>query len=215
MADDLDILTREEAKSALNIQHGDVEVNVELGQVVTAASRFLDAHFGAVVVRDVVDEHHDGAGDFIVLAQAPASSRTPNTITDLSISEYDAGVEQVLTLETVNASPATAVRLVGNRLYRRSAWRDAVFASSGVVVSYTTGRFAATVNVDALFKEACAAVVMHFWQHRGSQSGVATFGQEGAPFSGVPFMTERLVEKLKAMLPGEFLAADFVSVPIR
>lgn len=192
----LDVITLAEAKTGLNIT--DTDTDAELAQVITAASRFVDSVYGAVVARTITDEQHTGGGSRIWLRQRPVASIT-------TVTEYASGTPTVLTAETLAASGTYAVDLGMGYIRRRDSWYDSRFATSGVLVTYVAGRYATTAAVDPKFKEAGVIAVQHLMQHRGAQSGAATFGGEGAPFAGVPFSSSVLRDKLIALFPEEWL----------
>ena len=187
---DQDILTLAEAKAALNIPAATADYDTELAQVITAASRFVDSVFGPVVRRTITDERHYGAGTSVTLNQSPVASVT-------TVTEYSGGVATVLTAESDTV--AGTYTLDDNVLHRRASWGGAYFARQSVVVTCVAGRYASTATVDAKFKEAAVVALIHFWQHRGANSGAGTFGGDGAPFGGVPFSTDTLRKKLQAM----------------
>lgn len=196
-----DILTLEEAKPALNIPASDERYDTELAQVVSAASQFVDSIDGPVVKRTVTEEHHGGHYS-ILLKNYPVASVT-------SVVEYSNGTATTLTAETLTTAGTYRIDLTNGVLYRRNQWYAASFASSGVAVTYVAGRFDSTAMVDAVYKQAAVAALVHFWQHRGAQSGAATFGGDGAPFGAVPFSTMQLRKQLTAMLtrtPGPAVA---------
>lgn len=202
MADTYDLLTLAEAKAAINVATSDTTVDTELAQVITAASRMCDQVYGPVVTRTVTSEVHDGGLGTIWPRQTPALSVT-------SVTEYDYTTSTALTAETNLSKPSSGYLLVGDghrvKLLRRSAGSDAKFPAGrgNVLVTYTAGRYASTAAVDARFKEACAVVVVHLWQHRGAGSGATGFAGEGPAFGAVPFSTDVLRQKLRAMLPSD------------
>lgn len=206
MTDTLDVLTLGEAKSAINATgESDPNVESELGQVITAASRVLDRVYGPVVSRQrtwsVLAPQRYGP---IVLDDVPVSSRTFAVTVD-SVTEYDQGVATVLTAETATVAGTYRFDSRTGRIYRRSSWRPWHWPAQEVVVVYTAGRAANTAAVDEGMKEAAAVVVAHLWQHRGAGSGAAVPGGEGPMFGAVPFSSKVLRDKLRALYPDECL----------
>ena len=202
-ADLLDILTLAEAKRALNIPQSDTDVEAELAQVITSASRFVDSVYGPVVNRSVTRTFPEPKGT-IRLPDVPPGSPT-FTVTFTSVTEYSAGTATVLTAE--DADTAGTYRYYSDKaaLKRRSSWSDTSWGSQEVVVVYTAGRAVNTAAVDEKFKEAGAVAVAHLWQHRGANSAAGVPGSEGQFFGGVPFKTGLLREKLREMYPEEAL----------
>lgn len=199
MADTLDVLTLAEAKTALNIPDATTTYNTELAQVITAASRFVDSVYGPVVRRTVTSERLEpGSIGIVQLRFAPIVSVS-------SVKEYKGGAESTLTAETETAAGDYRLDLRRGRIYRRESWQAYPFGYQSVVVTYIAGRATDTASADPKFKEAAVVALIHFWQHRGANSGAASFGGDGAPFGGVPFSTEKLREKLASMYPEEVL----------
>ena len=195
MADTLDILTLTEAKAALNIPSSDTSNDTELAQVITAASRFVDSVYGPVVQRTVTKAFSAPYGTLWL--------DRPAAIT--SVTEYVSGTGTVLTAEDFDTAGTYRVDLTTGRLARRSSWADYPWVGHEVVVVYTSGRAANTAAVDETFKEAAVVALIHLWQHRGAQSGAASFGGDGAPFGGVPFSSKQLRDKLKSLYPEEWV----------
>lgn len=201
---DLDVLTLEEAKAALNIAADDTDTptETELAQVVAAASRMCDQIYGPIVQRTVTDELYDGGRSRIWFDQSPVLEVD-------EVIEYASTTPTTLTAETNVSKPTSAYRLVnrGHLAYleRRSTGNAATFPSGqdNVVVTYEAGRYEDTDAVDARFKEAAAVVVVHLWQHRGAGSGAAVLGGEGPMFGAVPFSSNVLRDKLRAMFPDD------------
>lgn len=205
MADELDILTLVEAKAALNIGLGDNDYDLELEQVITAASRLVDDIAGPVVQRTVTTEAHTGYGDTVRLNLTPVSSVT-------TVAEYAGSVSTTLTAETTPGLAGAGYLLAdgtthGARLIRRSGGYDTYWTAgrSNVLVTYVAGRVASTAAVDPIFKAAAVAALNHLWQARGAGSGTAVPGAEGPAFGAVPFSVDVLRKRLRAMLGGEAL----------
>ncbi len=186
MADTLDLITLAEAKSALNNPPSDVDT--ELAQVITAVSQRLDDLCGAVVIRTVTSEAHDGGCPAIFLRRAPVSVLSATTITTLT--EYSGTTSTVLTAETVGTTPSTGYLFVVEQgtIFRRSGGSDATFPTGrrNVVVTYQGGRYANTGAVAPKFKQAAAIAVAHVWTNIGAGSGAGGFSGEGAAMYGIP-----------------------------
>ena len=199
-ADTLDIITVAEFEAAINIDASDPISLEEKEQVVTAASRMVDQIFGPVVVRTVTGELHDGGNARLWPRQTPVSSVS-------ALAEYDHLTATTLTAESNVLKPANAYTLQADGhyavVYRRATGSDYTFVSGrrNVTITYVAGRYANTAAVDRRFKEAATVCAIHLFQVRGAGEGVSA--GDGAPFGGVPYNTDTLVKKLKAMLPDE------------
>lgn len=190
-----DILTTAEAGAALNMSAGEQTANAtELAQVISAASAFVDSVYGPVVARAVTKS--------VVSPSGTVWLDRPLSIT--SVTEYVSGTGTVLTAESSGTAGTYRIDTATGALTRRSSWGNTYWSGHEVVVVYSSGRYANTASVDPKFKEAAVVALVHFWQHRGSQSGFGTPGGDGAPFGGVPFSSKQLREKLKAMFPEEW-----------
>lgn len=189
-----DIISITEAYAGLNITTATEQATVatELASVVTAASRFVDSIDGAVVMRPVTETVRNPSGSTIVLDTYPVSVT--------AVTEYSGGVATVLAAESSSVAGGFTFEASNGVLSRRSSWYATSFQGQTLEVTYTAGRYVNTAAVDPLYKEAAVEAVIHFWQARGANSGAATFGGEGAPFGGIPFSTDKLREKLTAML---------------
>ena len=190
----LNIITLDEAKRALNIALSDTSVDVELSQVVTAASRFVDSVYGPVVQREVTESFVSPSG--AIWLDRPLSVTT--------VTEYSSGTPTVLTAEDFDTAGTYRLDATTGALARRSSWATVAWNAHEVVAVYQAGRHATTAAVDAKFKEAAVVALIHFWQHRGANSGAASFGGDGAPYGGVPFSSKQLREKLIALCPDEW-----------
>lgn len=204
MADILDVLTLVEGKTALNIPSSETGYDTELAQVITAASRLVDSVYGPVVTRSVTKTYFEPCGPLIL--DVPPGSPT-FTVTSLAVTEYTSGAATVLSAETATVATGNDYRYrpATGQLVRRASWSDYFWGSQEVLVVYVGGRSASTAAVDAKFKEAAAACLVHLWQHRGANSIAATESGDGAPFGAVPFSTATLRKKLRAMFPEECL----------
>ncbi len=190
----IDILSLSEAKAALNIPIATTDFDVELAQVISQASRFVDSIDGAVVMRTLTETVRNPRGASIILDTYPVVVST--------VVEYSGGTASTLTAESVTTAGGFTFDADTGVLHRRSSWYATGFAGETLVVTYTAGRYVNTAAVDALYKGAAVAALIHFWQVRGANSGAATFGGEGAPFGGVPYSTMQLRKQLQATLCG-------------
>lgn len=200
-ADTYDLLTAPEARFAINDLAGSYDTS-ELEQLVTAASRLCDSVFGPIVTRAFTKTVEKPYGR--IQLDVPVGSPT-FAVTFTTVTEYTSGTGTLLTAE--DADTQGTYRYYANLgvVARRSAWTDTYWASQEVVIVGTWGRYANTAAVDRKFKEAAAAALVHYAQHRGSQSGFGTPGGDGVPFGGVPFSTDTMRKKLAAMMPEEAL----------
>ena len=160
MANDIDIVTLEEAKQAIGSslsRSGDVDERLE--RWITAVSQRIDDLYGAVVQRTVTDEVHYAAGglDSIVPRYQPVVSIS-------ALTEYVNGTGTVLTAEDFDT--VGTYRLIqdadSHRIYRRSGWLG--FPYQGVVkLTYVAGRYSSTETVDAKYKVAAEGVLIGMW----------------------------------------------------
>lgn len=191
-----DILTTAEAGAALNMSASEQTANAtELAQVVSAASGFVDSvgnGIHGVAVKRLVTEDlfPTSPSSTLILTYHPAS--------DLTVTEYVSGTGTELTASD-GLTTAGEYLLIDGQLHRRSSW-GASHWLGGVRVEYTAGLYDNTASVSPLYKEAAVAALVHFWQHRGSQSGFGAAGGDGAPFGGVPFSTDVLRKKIAMIL---------------
>lgn len=165
MAHAEDVLTLDEAKTALNLT-GTAKHDAELPAWVTAVSRRLDRAVGPIVRREVT-EVLSGGGDVIHTRLYPVSSYT-------SVTEYSDTTGTVLTVETNLSKPNAAYlpypysgnpTLFNGRLRRRGGGSDVRFTSgdSNVAVVYVAGRFATTGAVDEIYKTAARIMLQNLW----------------------------------------------------
>lgn len=199
-----DLLTLPEAKAALNIPEDDVDNDVELAQVISAATALLEQWVGPVIVRSAVTEYLRGGTATVRPTQTPVYSVT-------SVTDYDGATATVLTVDTPGSAynadgfylDAPVPHVVGVR--RRATGCDYPFtAGPGTVkVIYVPGRFATLAAVTPLFKEAATVCLVHLWQHRGANSAFGTAAGDGAPYGGVPFSTDTLRKKVRSMMGAE------------
>ncbi len=194
----IDILTMLEAHNALNIPIATTDYDVELAQVITAASRFVDSIDGAVVMRTQTETVRNPRGASIILDTYPVVVST--------VVEYSGGTATTLTAESVTTAGGFTFEAATGVLHRRSSWYATGFAGETLVVTYTAGRYVNTAAVDALYKGAAVAALIHFWQVRGSGNGVGVLGGDGERFGGVPYSTAQLRKQLQATLCGDGLA---------
>lgn len=181
MADQLDVLTLQEAKQALNLtqteRHDD-----ELPFYITAVSQTMDRLIGPVVKRTVTNETHDGGRRFIRLQYYPV-------VTITSLKEYRDTVPTVLLPETPESKPDEAYLTVpytrnvvadkslkGALVYRRSSrWhnRDARFecGTGNIVVSYVAGRVDDTASVPRYYKMAASLILANYWRSQQDSTG--------------------------------------------
>lgn len=154
-----DILTTLEARHALRLGLEDVTLEPELARLITSASRLIDSHFGAMVVRTVTAEKHNAPrSPYLQLRQSPVSSITSVTLdgTALASTGYqliEGGYQEFL----ARVSGYTPVGWVSARL-------------QGISVTYVAGRYATTSVVPAVVKDACVVQLRHMW--RPTQHGV-------------------------------------------
>lgn len=191
---DIDIITLDEAKAALNMDLDDDTFDDELAMFVTAVSERIDDLCGPVVKRAVTDEVHIGGGAIIWPHQPPVD-------TIESIIEYASGAATTLSAESLTVAGDYVFDNAGTHnalLRRRSSWSNRSFGGGQVVVSYTAGRFDTTDDVSAKFKQAAAKTLAWLW--KGDQGvGSATFGgAEETSLFGLGFALPNVVVELLA-----------------
>ena len=189
-----DAITLAEAKAALNITGDGVVNDVELGQVVSAATALVEEWVGPLVIRSFSESLDGGSGE-VWLTNEPVSVT--------SVTEYVGTSGTALTAEA--AGVAGGYLADGRALYRRTgaydrAWR---YGRRNVAVTYTAGRYADTASVGPLAKEATVICLVHLWQHRGAGSGAGIQGGDGPAFGAVPFSSDVLRKKIRALMPNE------------
>jgi hypothetical protein len=188
MADVLDLLTIEEARTAVGLSFVDTSSDVRLGALVTAVSRMIDEEFGAMVARSatsVVDgESFRSEFDSPLLPGLPRGrGRSSVTVTPWPILSVTSIVENGVTLS------ASDYRVVPNgqgRIQRRNAsqligW---AFGFQNITVTYQAGRYASTAAVDPRVKEAARIALRNLW--RSTQLSVGEFGEYETPASNFP-----------------------------
>lgn len=160
-----DLLTLAEAKTAVNLTTGTAN-DTTLALWISGVSTRIDRLCGAVVIRTVTDETHNGGRRLLQLRKAPCSETSATTIT--SVKEYDGTTLTTLTAETNETKPAEGFSFSPETglLYRRAGGVDALFASGrrNVLVTYQAGRVASTALVPELFKLAAGAILLRLWQ---------------------------------------------------
>lgn len=167
MADDLDILTLDEAKTAINMKWSNADHDAELAQDITAISRIFDAECGPVVQRTVSAELHSGDLPVVTTRLSPVAGigtvreSQAGDITTLSASNFGGTISGYLA-EPYWQGGGTLLSGVLQRRYLgiTGEWP----AGCEVEVTYTAGRYPTTETVDARFKACAAAVLQRFWK---------------------------------------------------
>lgn len=154
MAQNTDIVTLAEAKDALNITTATHDTL--LAQWITAVSERVDARCGPVVIRTITDEQHDGGSSILFLRHKPVAAVS-------SVKEYASGVETVLSAESLTVAGDYLLNTNLGTLARRSSWTAATFATSGVLVTYTAGRYPDTASVGERWKTAVCDILRRRW----------------------------------------------------
>jgi hypothetical protein len=185
MADVLDVIDPEEAKAFLG-RKGEAS-SARLATQITAISRRLDQACGAVVVRTITGEAHDG-GFCQVRLHHPVTTFT-------TVTEYAGTSSTVLTRETVGTQPASgyyAEALLNNpaifsgTITRRGGGVDIpfYFGRGNVTATYQAGRYATTALVAPHFRE--AALIMLRNLVGAAEPGVQTVGEFETPGGRFP-----------------------------
>lgn len=150
----LDILTFEEAATAINA-HGDIGViEAALIAMNSGVAEQVDNLCGPVVARSVVETHH-GGGTAVMLRKTPVLSVTS-------------------VVETTGVTPATLVSddyLLEARghyvfLHRRTAGYSSTWVAGdfNVAVTFSAGRYTTTATVSPGWKQLAASVLNAQWQ---------------------------------------------------
>lgn len=200
MADTLDLLSLEEAKTAVGIDLDDDSDDTKLVTYNTAVARLLDSRIGPTVQRTVTaEEHHDVCGHMtLVLRHRPVSAVA-------SMTEYQDTTGTALTVMSLTSHPDDGYRLApydpqaglySGVVTRTSGDRPTVFQGP-VAVTYTAGRVASTTSVDARFKHAAAICLENLWRDRQQTAG--QFGEYDVPIASFPtFALPRAAAELLA-----------------
>lgn len=190
MAADLDVLTFDEAKAAINNNADDKNIGL-LSAYITGVSQFLDTLCGPIVSRTVTDTF-DGDLPAVFLKSWPVLSVQ-------TVTEYTGTTSQLLTAQTPGTAPDFGYLLdLASGQIRRTEGGTARNFKSGVqnvVVEYTAGRFADTESVDQRFKRAAGLVLANIWR-RERGLGAVEYGVVG----GVTYLLPNAAE---ALLLGE------------
>lgn len=177
MADPYDVISLEEAKTALRITG--TNNDTELAAWITAISRRLDDLCGPIVQRTVTDELHQSPSGPLWLYQTPVVSIS-------NVKEWSSGTATTLTAETAAASGDYLYDARLGTISRRSSWYDTTWSSSYVTVTYVAGRAANTAAVDPLFKQAAVIILTHVWRTSGTGRGEVFNAIEGENVFGTP-----------------------------
>lgn len=180
-----DLITTAEARAALVLGFEDVSLQAELERLVTSASRLIDTHFGAMVVRTVTEKHDPPRHmPYLQLRQNPISSVTSVTV--------DGTVLASTGYQIIEGGYGESLARVSG--YVPIAWTSARL--QGITVVYVAGRYATTAAVPALVKDACVLQLRHMW--RPTQYGAGTVNEfDTAAVGGV---TAGLARGIKGML---------------
>lgn len=204
MANDIDVLTLEEAKTAISMSGSGQDEELPLW--ITAVSRRLDDLCGAVVTRTIEGQAFDGGKPWVDLDLAPVSRTAATTVT--SVIEYDGTTATTLTADTNASQPAEAYRLDARlgMIYRRASGVDRRFVAGvgNVVVTYAPGRYATTAAVDERFKVAAGAILRRLW-HREA----GAWAKGGDPFAEAGVGTVGFFKAVDPMVR-EFLADELL-----
>jgi hypothetical protein len=187
VADTYDLLTLQEAKSALRIDATDTYSDTLLAASITAISRRLDRAIGPSVVRSVSGEIHDGGHPRIELRYGPVQAVG-------TVWEYQTTSLQVLTENTAAVNPTDgwygeryvpdASLYSGIILRTVSGFPTRFWSGVGnVVCTYTAGRSTSTGAVDVRIKEGARLALRNWWrQYEQSVAGFEEFDVPRATF---------------------------------
>lgn len=166
MADQLDVLTLAEAKTAINMPSDNTDHDTELAQYVTAISRLLDRECGPVVQRTITDELHHDPGQVVTLRHTPVVSigtvqeAFPGEVTTLAAGTFGSTGDGYRAEQDWRGGT-----LLSGVLERQ--WQGYVCDwpyNAQVKVTYTAGRFEDTGSVDAQFKACAGAILRRLWK---------------------------------------------------
>lgn len=146
-----DLVTLDEARSALGLGRGDTAQNPAISRLIGSATELIEAHMGYGVQREVV-ETSDGGQYRLQLQAWPVVSITSVTVDGTAVTTED----WVISLPNYG-------EVVGN-LHRPSGPQE-------MVITYQAGRFADTASVSDLWKEGCMIQLRHQWQNYQEQTG--------------------------------------------
>lgn len=197
MADTYDLVTLDEAKNAIKVKSAVPNYDIDLAEIVTAASQRIVDLCGPVVTRTFTNEMYDGGAAYVVLRNVAIGPLAATTVT--SLVEYDgAGNAKTLTAEDFDTKPDDAFLIEPETgiVFRRSRASDYNFASGrrNVVFTYASGRAASTAVVPAKFKSAAETMIAFLWRERGPRAGAYRTDTESGPIFGVaPFATPNAV----------------------
>lgn len=188
MADDLDVLTIEEGRAAIGLAATNTSKDTLLVPKITAVSRRLDRACGPIVRRDVTGEVLPGGQPSVRVRQWPVFSFT-------TVTEYSAGVPQVLTVEDFDTQPEegysperwdTPTAVYNGRLWRRCSGGRGWFPEGpeAVKITYVAGRAVDTESVDPLFKDAAAVMLKNAW--RPHETAIQDLGEFDVPAQNFP-----------------------------
>lgn len=175
MADTYDLLTLDEAKTAVQIDLVDLRSDDLLASTVTAVSRRLDLAIGPTVVRSVSGEIHDGGHPRIELHYGPVQSVS-------SVQEYQTTSLVPLTENTASLNPTDGwygerympdPSLYSGIIVRTvSGFNSRFWGGVGnVVCTYTAGRSTSTGSVDQRIKEGARIALRNWWRQYEQSAG--------------------------------------------
>ena len=213
MSDPLDVLSLDDAKTAINMELTNTDHDYELARQITAISRLMDRMVGPVVQRSVT-ELHETDGETVILDWSPVDSIG-------SVLE-DQGTGSIGTL-TAHSFGGTV-----DGYYAEPDWRGGTFLSgvlqrrwtgrqgawphrAEVQVTYTAGRYADTASVDARFAECASEILRRLWKREaGTWAQASSFFEtlpegQAAPSPGFYKVAKPRIEEMLAdqqRLPG-------------
>lgn len=180
-----DLLSIEDALSAVRLSASHTAHVARLEGYVTAVSLAVDELVGPVVRRTVTGEQHPGGCDRVRLRRTPVSSVT-------TVKVWDAGTATTLTGETLSVAGGYLAEqdgddptLLSGTLRRRSSWTSILWEYGTVEVTYVAGRYASTAAVAGTrFHTAAVLALQNLWQ--GVADSVAVVNEFEQPVSAFP-----------------------------
>lgn len=170
-----DLLTYDEAATALNVSAASSALADDLENYISAVSLAIDSIVGPVVYRAIEEEVHDGGCRAVFTRYRPVAEIS-------SVVERAGSIEATVEAEDFASPTANDLVLRGRAgiIYRRSGGSDCRWATGrgNVMVSYVAGRFEDTAAVDERFKAAARMMLSHLWRREQGVGG--SFSPDGA-----------------------------------
>lgn len=180
-----DLLSLDDAKSAVRVSASHTLHADRLEAYVSAVSNAIDELVGPVVQRTITGERHEGGTSEIRLRRSPVSSIT-------TVKVWQRGTSTTLTAESLSVAGGYLAEpdeddptLLCGELYRRSDWWSIPWECGTVEVTYVAGRYANTAAVAGTrFHTAAVLALQNLWQ--GMADSVAVVNEYEGPTTAFP-----------------------------